>query len=127
GVAGAGMPWAIAELSVANLRQPEASPLASRRQTRLALAAKLISQRDLLPFGVAEDVRAKLAGVAVVDAKDLAPRGHGLAEQVVSRAWHRISRHFSHEKIDNLLSQGRRDASVGFPPVAKLSDSHCII
>ena len=80
------MPWSIDEPSAANLRQQEASPLASRPQASLALAAKLVGQRDLLPFGVAEDVRTKLAGVTVVNAKDLFPTRHGSAKEVVNWA-----------------------------------------
>ena len=85
------MPWTIDEPSAANLRQQEASPLASRPQASLALAAKLVGQRDLLPFGVAEDVRAKLTGITVVGAKDLLPFGDGLDKQVIDLAWHRVS------------------------------------
>jgi hypothetical protein len=66
--------------------------LASRRQAAPAPAAKLIGQRDLLPFGVAEDVRTKLASVTIVQAKDLFPTCDGLREQVVNWAWHGISR-----------------------------------
>jgi hypothetical protein len=81
------MPWSIDESSAANLRQQEASPLASRPRASLVLAAKLVGQHDLLPFGVAEDVQAQLAGVTVVNAKDLFPTGHGSAKEVVNWAW----------------------------------------
>ena len=86
------MPWSIDEPSAANPRQQEASPLASRPQASLALAPKLVGQPDLLPFGVAEDVRTKFAGVTVVNAKDLFPTGHGSAKEVVNWAWHGVCR-----------------------------------
>ena len=85
------MPWSIDEPSAANLRQQEASPLASRPQASLALAAKLVGQRDLLPFGVAEDVRAQLASGPVIHANDLFAAGDGLGEQLVERARHGVS------------------------------------
>jgi hypothetical protein len=69
-MSGAGTPGAIAELNLAHLGQPEATPFTSWRQSRLALAAELIGQRFLLPFGVAKNDRAKLAGVSAVDAAD---------------------------------------------------------
>ncbi len=81
------MPRAVMEQSIANLRQVEATPLAARRQAPLALPAKLISQRDLLPLGVAEDVRAELAGITVVGAKDLLSFRDGLDKQLVDLAW----------------------------------------
>src|SRR5690348_13578544 len=58
-MAGPGMPRAVAQLHLAHFRQREATPLASRRQARLALAAELVSQRFLLALRVAEDDRAK--------------------------------------------------------------------
>jgi hypothetical protein len=49
-VAVAGMPRSIAETNIADLGEPETTPLTSGRQTLLALAAKLIGQRFLLPL-----------------------------------------------------------------------------
>jgi hypothetical protein len=95
------MPRTIAKLRVANLRQPKASPLALGRQARLAFAAKLKGQGNLLPFGVPEDVRAELAGITIVDAKDLFPAGNGLPEQVVNLTWHGLSRRFGDTEIDS--------------------------
>ena len=85
------MPGSVAELNVTDLGEPKAFPLSSGRQAALALAGKLVSQHDLLPFGVAQDDRAKLAGVSIVQAKDLSPACHCFGEQVIGRAWHGIS------------------------------------
>jgi hypothetical protein len=76
----------------------EASLPDSRRQASLALAAKRVSQRDLLPFGVAEDVRAQLTGETVVMQK-ICFRPAMARQQVVSgdklnRAFRRCSRFF---------------------------------
>jgi len=49
-VAIAGVPRSIAQANVADLGEPEATPLTSGRQTLVALAAKLISQRFLSPL-----------------------------------------------------------------------------
>jgi hypothetical protein len=89
----AGVAGAVAELDVADLGWAKAFPLAGERQRFAALACELVSQRDLLPIGVAEDDRAELAWVAVVPAKDLLVTAHGCFEQCVSRAGHREARH----------------------------------
>src|SRR6266702_3979264 len=47
-VAVAGIPRSIAEVNIADLGEPEATPLTSGRQTLVALATQLISQRFLL-------------------------------------------------------------------------------
>src|SRR5438034_11701853 len=98
------MPRAVMERDIANLRQLEATPLAPMRQAPLALPAKLIGQSDLLPVGVAEDVRTELTGITVVGAKDLLSCGDGLDEQLVDSAWHRVSRS---------VSSGRQDRGSG--------------
>jgi hypothetical protein len=54
------------------------------------LAAELIGESFLLTVGVAEDDRAKLAGIPIVSAHDLLLREHGLTEQVIDAAWHGI-------------------------------------
>ena len=87
------MPGPVPELNVADLGEPKAFPLASRRQAAVALAGKLIGQRDLLPVGVAENDGAELAEVSVVGAKDLFPAGHGLLEQIVGAARHGAAPH----------------------------------
>src|SRR5439155_1983760 len=53
-VAVTGMPRSVAQTDISYLREPEATPLTSRRQTLLALAAKLIGQRFLLPLRAAK-------------------------------------------------------------------------
>jgi hypothetical protein len=85
---GTGKPRSLTEFDIADLRQPETTPLALRRQARLAPAAKLIGQRFLLPLRVAEDDRAKLARIAAVHADDLLMRTHCLLERGVISAWH---------------------------------------
>ena len=47
-VAVAGIQWAAAEANIADLREPEATPLTAGRQTLLALTTKLIGQRFFL-------------------------------------------------------------------------------
>jgi hypothetical protein len=80
------------------------------------LTAKLIDQRHLLPFGMAEDVRAKLARVTVVNAKDLFPADNGTDEQVVNRALHRVSRLTVHENSQNAMPESARRFTVkGLP------------
>jgi hypothetical protein len=91
GVRIAGTPGAVAELNIADLVEPEAAPLACAGETRAALSGELIGECFLLTVGVAaEDDRAKLARVSVVQAQDLFLRAHGLTEQVVDAAWHGI-------------------------------------
>lgn len=93
GVAGAGMPGTIPELTVGDLGKPKAFPLASRRKGAVASPGKLIGQYHLLPVGVAENDGAELAEVSTVGATHLLPVGHCLFEQMVGGAWHRIARH----------------------------------
>jgi len=81
-----GMPRSIAQTNISHLREPEATPLTSGRQTLLALAAKLIGQRLLLPLRVAKNDGAELATAPIVRADDLFPGGHCLFEQLVSGA-----------------------------------------
>jgi hypothetical protein len=85
-----GMPGAIAEMNMAHLVQPEASPFTTSRQAGSALSAELVSECSLLTSGVAENDRAKFAAAPVVETQDLLPTGHGLGEQVVDVAWHCI-------------------------------------
>ena len=60
-VSGTGMPGPVAEPNITDLREGKASPLSLGQQAALAPTAELISQRNLFAFGVAENVRAKLA------------------------------------------------------------------
>jgi hypothetical protein len=92
-VAVAGMPRSIAETNISYFRKPETPPLTSRRQALLALAAKLVGQRFLLPLRVAKNDGAELAGTPIVRAADLSAGGHCLFEQLVSRAWRRGFHH----------------------------------
>jgi hypothetical protein len=92
GMARAGKPSSIAKLDVADLRQPEATPLASGRQARPALAAELIRQRLLLPLRVAKDDRAQLAPIAAIHAEYLFPHAHCFLEQSIIWAWHQFAR-----------------------------------
>jgi hypothetical protein len=89
-VAGAGVPGIITEPNLADLEKPKAAPLTSARQTALALATELVSQRDLPPLRMAKDDGAKLARVAPVAAKDLLSAGDCLPEQLVNWAWQGI-------------------------------------
>src|SRR5690348_1583586 len=87
-MASPGLPWAVAELSIVDLCQAEAAPLAAPRQAGGALAGELEGQRHLLPLLVTEDMRTKLAVAPLVGAGDLFAAEDCLAEQLVSRAWH---------------------------------------
>src|ERR1700758_1351975 len=80
GVAGAGMPGAVAKLNVAYLGERKAFPLTLRWQAAFASAGELVSQRHFLPVGVAKDDGAELPGVPTVSAKDLLPAGHRLVD-----------------------------------------------
>jgi hypothetical protein len=93
GVAGAGVPGPIPELSVADPGEPKAFPLASRRKAAVASPGELVGQRDLLPVGMAENDRAELARVPTVGAKNLFPAAHRLFEQIIGGARHRVARH----------------------------------
>lgn len=112
GVARAGMPGTVAKLNVADLGKRKAFPLALWREAALTSSGELVSQRDLLPVGVAKDDRAKLAGVAIVSAQDLFPAGHRLFEQPVSRAWHGGSRHCWRRALDRQHRKARGGDSV---------------
>src|SRR5690349_10981552 len=54
-VARADAPWSVTQLDVADLRQPETTPVAFRPQTRVAFPAELIGQRFLLSLRMTED------------------------------------------------------------------------
>jgi hypothetical protein len=67
----AGMPRPIAEPNIANFSKEETAPLTARWQPFAVIAAELIGQCFFVPLRMAEDDRAKLARMAVVDAEDL--------------------------------------------------------
>src|SRR5262249_59928906 len=85
-------PRPIPQLHVADLGEPETAPLAAARQAGPAPAAKLKSQRLLLPLRMAEDDRAELTGIAAVHAQNLLSLVHGPLEQSVGPARHRNAR-----------------------------------
>jgi hypothetical protein len=89
-VAIAGVPRSIAQANIADLGEPEATPLTAGRQTLAALAAKLIGQRFLSSLGVAKDDGAELAKPPLIRAEDLFPMGYCFFEQFVSGAWHGV-------------------------------------
>jgi hypothetical protein len=61
GMAGSGAPSAVSYSGILDVREGEATPLASRRQTRGAFAGELVGKRFFLPIRVPEHVRAELA------------------------------------------------------------------
>src|SRR5690349_20941611 len=85
-VARADAPWSVTQLDVADLRQPETTPVAFRPQTRVAFPAELIGQRFLLSLRMTEDDRTELARIAIVHAADLLARAHRLLEKLVCGA-----------------------------------------
>ena len=97
-VAVTSMPRSIAKTNISHLREKEAKPLASRRQTLLAVAAKLVGQRFFLPLRVTKNNGAEFATMPIVRAEDLFPGAHCLFEQLVSGAWRPDSHHFHGER-----------------------------
>lgn len=80
------MPRPIAEPDIADLFEPEATPLASAGQAGSTLATELIGECLLEALGMAKDDRAKLTGIFVVETQDLFLRTHGPTEQVIDAA-----------------------------------------
>ena len=85
-VAVASVPRPISQANVADLGEPEATPLTSRWQIGIALSAKLIGQRLFAPLRMAEDNRAELAMACLVCANDLFPVNQRLLKQLVNGA-----------------------------------------
>jgi len=93
GMAVAGVPGPVTELSVGDFGEEEAFPVATWRQFGAALAGKLESENLLLSFLVTKDNRTEFARIAVVQTEDLFPLPDCLFEQLVSRAGHGSSHH----------------------------------
>src|SRR5258707_190291 len=87
----AGAPRTRPPLRIAHIRQREAAPLAPGRKARDAVATELEGQRHLVPIGVTEHMRAKLAMACRIAAGDLHMMEDRLAEQPIGWAGHRPS------------------------------------
>jgi hypothetical protein len=76
------------------------------------LTAELVGQRNLFVFGVAENVRAKLARQTLVSAKDLLSVGDSLREKLINPARHGPSNlaHRAGILCDNRIAGYQQDA-----------------
>jgi hypothetical protein len=84
----ASMPQAVASHDVAHLRNQQAAPFSATRQRLAAPTAELEGEKLLFADGVAEDMRAQLAVVAVIVAGDLLLGEDGFTDEPIGSARH---------------------------------------